>query len=252
VWTAEIIDEVDNIKKEIKEIESERARLYSMLNEKEAFDSIKNTYERLNNEKNRKEKLLIYTNEIDAINKKLTEENTKISQEVNKINEEMDIAKKKIEDIRSIFFSIVNELIYLERREDAVLSINPDSNVRSPLKINVEIPKSSSLGKFRLKMLIYDLTVFFNIIKYKLMFPHFLIHDGIFHSIETKTVIKSLNEIHRTYLKNPNFQYIFTANQDELKSYQDKTNAIIDFDLFESIITTYKDNPSEMLFKQEF
>jgi len=108
------------------------------------------------------------------------------------------------------------------------------------------------LGKFRLKILIYDLTVFFNIIKKNLKFPHFLIHDGIFHSIETKTVIKSLNEIHRTYLKNPNFQYIFTVNQDELKSYQDKTYGILDFDPNDYIITTYKDDPAEMIFKREF
>ena len=248
----EIINEIDRNKKEIKEIESERAKLYSMLNEKEAFDSIKSTYERLINEKSRKEKLSIYTNEIDVINKKLAEENTKISQEVNKINIEMDLAKNKIEEIRSIFFSIVSELIYLEKREDAIFSINPDSNIRSPLKINVEIPKSNSLGKFRLKILLYDLTVFFNIIKNNLKFPHFLIHDGIFHSIETKTVIKSLNEIYRTYVKNPNFQYIFTANQDELKNYQDDTYGKLDFDPSNSIITIYKENPREMIFKREF
>ncbi len=248
----EIKNNIENITNEIKEIESKRSKIYTELNERKAFDSIKSSYERLILEKEKKEKLLLFTNEINIVNKKITNENTKITKEVKNINNEMEKARKKIEDIRSIFFSIVKDLIFIENPEDAVLSINPDSDVRSPLKIKVEIPKSNSLGKFRLKMLIYDLTVFFNLINKKLMFPHFLIHDGIFHAIESRTVIKSLNLIHKMAIKSENLQYIFTANQDELKNYKDETLESLDFDIDNSIVAIYKDNPINMIFKREF
>jgi uncharacterized protein YydD (DUF2326 family) len=243
-------EEIINVKEKISKFETERAKLYKLLNEKEAFDSIKNSYSRLVEEKAKRERLITYTVQNDEINKKINENNLKITKNIQKIAVDISNSKSKINDITKIFFELVSEILFLEKPEDAIFSFQTDTRMNSPLNITIDIPKEKSLGNSRMRILIYDLTVFLNLIINDWKLPHFLVHDGVFHAIEPKKIIKTLNLIYSKSLQYPNFQYIITVNDGELP--QDKEFGEFKFDINKCVITTYTDSPESMIFKREF
>ena len=149
---------------------------------------------------------------------------------------------------------IVSDTVNVSNAKDAVFDIRPASDMKSPVKVDIEVPKNDALGKKRFKILTYDLTVFFNLIKNKRYLPHFLVHDGVFHGIGIKTVIKVLNMVHSKFLQSQNFQYIITANENEILIPEDKKKVwgTYSFDMDKSIRVTYKDIPEEMIFRREY
>jgi uncharacterized protein YydD (DUF2326 family) len=224
------------------------------LNEKKALDSIKNTYQLMIEEKAKKEKIAGSIESVRRIEKDLFIQNKLRSEAVSEIASELNAVEKQIESIRSIFLDIVSESIHVGSAEDAIFDIHPAPDMKSPIRIDIEIPKSDALGKQRLKVLTYDLTVFFNLIEQKRALPHFLVHDGAFHGIDIKTVVKVLNYINSMFLQKQDFQYILTANEKELEIPEDKKDVYGEytFDLDKATIAIYKDIPNEMIFKREY
>lgn len=247
-----LVDNIEMLKEDISRIEKKRTELFKHLNEQKAFDSIQNAYSLLVEQKGQLEKLRAVTSQLDQLDKQITEKQSTIANDIININQEIGNAKEKINNLVKLFLEIIDNLIHIGDIEDAVFNIRPDSAMNSPLKITIKIPKEFSLGKSRLRLLIYDLTVFFNMIEQELKFPTFLIHDGMFNEIDIRTIIRTLNLIYSKTLEYPNFQYILTANEPDLFSGREEEEAAYKFKLKDSIIVVYKDNPEEMLFKREF
>jgi uncharacterized protein YydD (DUF2326 family) len=125
---------------------------------------------------------------------------------------------------------------------------------KGPFKFEVEIPKAEALGQARLKLIAYDLMVFFNNIKNHRKLPDFLVHDGVYHSISHKSTTNTLNYIARQFNTDPSFQYITTFNEDEIEISKENegTYGKFEFNWKENVIITLSDSKGSMLFKQVF
>jgi|SRR5208282_2507490 len=250
----ELTTEIDKMTDLISSLEMRRSNLYKIFDEKQAFDSLKNNYSLLIEEKSIRARLSFSMDQLNKLDEEKSKLNINISNTVSEIREEIKKVDDQIDKLSTIFLEIVTAAIRIPNSNDAVLDIRPNSNTNSPLKVTIDVPKSEALGKTRLKVLAYDLTVFFNIIQEERNLPYFLIHDGIFHAIDKKTIIGILNHIQNKFLESPKFQYIITANEDEIDVPSDKVPFYGDFNfnISDSIIARYKDIPEEMIFKREF
>jgi len=250
----ELKEEIEKLRKEVMRLEERRSELYKLLDEKKVLDSIKNTYTLLIEEKTKKERWLTVTSQIEGINDKINNKNIEISQKVSDISKEMNEIKPKIDKIANLFFSIVKDSIRVNDITEAIFDISSNPSNQSPLEISIDVPKSEALGKNRFKILAYDLTVFINGVREKRKLPRFLIHDGVFHGMDKKIMIRVLNLMHSEFLKNQDFQYIITANENEINvpSGEEDIYGKYTFDLDKSTVATYEDEESKMIFKKEY
>jgi len=247
-------NDIEKIYDNISMLEKKRSDFYKILDEKKALDSIKNAYSQMIENKTKKERLVTSIKRIDQIDNRLYDLNKKISNSIELISKDVNTAESTITMIHSIFSEIVHNMIHVEDVKKAVFDITSSPDLRSPFKISIDVPKSSSYGKNRFKILAYDLTVFFNIIRNNRQIPHFLVHDGVFHGIDKKTVVRILNYIYSEFLKYHNFQYIITANEGELEIPEEKKDIYgqYKFDIDKAITVTYMDTPNKMIFKREY
>jgi len=234
--------------KEYHKLESERKELYLILDSKGKFDVIKTSYKELIKEKSSYHYITSLLNQLDEINEKIMEYEKQISELFFEIIEDLKEKEMEIQEFGSLFRSIVQKCTATS--EGSYLSIEPTPRKENPLDIKVDIPKSLSYGRDKLKILLYDLTVFMDIIERRKPMPFFLIHDGVFHGIDIKTKIRTLNFIYEFLNSNPEAQYIITINEDEIEQQYDGEKLL--FDVEDNTIVTYEDNPSRMIFKREF
>ena len=249
---------ISEILDEISRWEIQRSRLYKKLEEKGALESITNTYEQLISEKTSLERNLQTLKQLDEIQEMLGNLEVTISKVKLDISNDLKQYKKQQDELRGLFQEILTSAIFLEEDfQKAYFDISPKPNSQRnqlPFSIEVEIPKADALGQSRLKIVAYDLMLFLDNMRKGRELPDFLVHDGIYHGISRATVINTLNYIFRQCLKNPNFQYIATFNEDEIYIPGDRKieYGTFDFDWKELLIAVYEDNPSKMIFKREF
>jgi len=237
---------------EYYKLEEKRKRLYKILDTKGKFDIIKETYKKLLEEgvayqyiENILKQIDDLSNEILIIEKEMSELHFTIINELKELKEHFE----KINNLGVSFRDTVKNCTATS--EGSYLAIEFTDKKENPVDIKVDIPKSLSYGRERLKILVYDLTIFKEILKHKSPMPHFLIHDGVIHGIDLKTKIRILNYIYNLLRENDNkAQYILTLNEGDITSEYEEEKLL--FDLNEHIITRYEDNPEKMIFKREF
>ncbi len=245
----ELSGNIERITKEISQLETRRVKLYKYLEEKKALDSLKHSYEMLIEEKATLARNDAFINQINELTLRISETSEKISAAITSIIKDIQGSQEKIRELRALFFEILKNAVMVdENTEGAVFEIRESESRKAPCKIQVDIPKSDSLGKSRFKILAYDLTILLNQVKNQRRVPHFLIHDGVFHSIAPATVKNTLNYMYSQTLSLPAFQYIITANENEL-DFDDKDEEYR-FNLAQCIIAEFEDIPERMLFKR--
>jgi len=240
---------INAILKKISDLERRRSELYRFLEEKEALDSIKNAYEELTKEKTILSGNMQRIKEIEDYKEKMSVNQVSISELQLKIQNMLRDNGTYIDEFRKLFLDILENAISFDSNVEGHFDIAIKDRIskdKMPFEIKISIPKADSLGMSRLKIFVYDLMIFLKNIYTQRALPCFLIHDGVFWGISRETVIKSLNYINRKCLENPNFQYIATFNETEIDA-----NAL-DFNLQDTIIAKYSDNPKNMIFKREF
>jgi len=172
-------------------------------------------------------------------------------------------AADNVQALRERFLEIVQEAIAAssDELEDAFLDIVHQTGAAArnlPIKISVSLPRADALGQTRLRLVAYDFTVFLHQIESGLSRPRFLVHDGAFHSIARRTVVKALNYMYnkgRSAAANgAPFQYIATFNEDELTLNHDELqrDGSYDFAISDVTIVRVGDTPEEMLFRRRF
>lgn len=249
---------IDNILKEISNLEKSRSELYRKLEEKGALDSITNTYEQLTFEKTQLAGKTQILKQIDELQEMMSNLHVSISEVKRDTQNDIKQYEKVIGDLRALFLEILQNAIFLEEDDSGGyfdISYKPDTaRNKLPFKIEVEIPKADALGQSRLKIVAYDMMVFLNNIRTSRQVPQFLIHDGVYHGISLNTKIKSLNYMYHQHLAYPYFQYIVSFNEDEIYIPEEKRDLVgnLDFDLSNVIIAEFTDSPSGMLFKRDF
>lgn len=251
----EISARINENQENLATLEHQRSSLYKMLDQQEALDSVKATYTLLISERTKKERILGQVSEIDKLDDHIIKINEEITKIISQISGEFSEVKEKINDIHELYLEVVGKAIFVDEEEtNATFDIRPDSAINSPLKISLDVPKSGALGKSRFKILAYDLTVFLNLVSSGRNLPQFLIHDGVFHGIDVKILVRILNYIHSEFIKNSRLQYIITTNEHETNIPNDRAGLYgkYDFEFGEAVIATYRDIPSEMIFKREY
>lgn len=245
----ELSNKIEATSMEISGLEKRRSDLYRYLEEKKALDSLKHSYEKLIEEKASLARNDAYLKDIYELELSIAKIDEKISITITSIIEDIQNSQQQIKKIRTLFFDILKNAVSVdETTEGALFDIKASVNRRSPCNIKVEIPKSEALGKYRYKILVYDLTVLLNQVKHQRKLPHFLIHDGVFHAIAPATVVNTLNYVYSKTLEFPSLQYILTANENEL--YLNKKYGTYRFEPEKFVVAEFEDNPDKMLFKK--
>lgn len=245
---------LSEIKNKLISLETERSRIFKVLDEKSAFDALKSAYTNLVEEKARLSSQLSYIEQLDHIEESIASKKSLVSSTVAKLVAEKNGALQTIEEIKSIFLDLVEGSVDIDSSDvSPYFNIEFKSNQNSPVKLSLEVPRGSSLGKGRFKILAFDLTVFITSVLRKTDFPHFLIHDGVFHAIAHKTRIKFLNYINSKLDELGDVQYIITVNEDEIIFPESEGVSIdLDFKLKDKTLITLEDNPDHMLLGREF
>lgn len=169
-------------------------------------------------------------------------------------------AEDVIREIRDLFVEVVDKAIGFTtqgEREGAYLDVNarPAGGMKQvPVDIVVEVPRADALGYARLRLVAYDLTVFLHAVITQVPVPRFLIHDGAFHGIAKRTVVRALNYVYHWSLQHPTFQYIATFNEDELSVTPDEQvrDGQFAFDIEKQTVLTVADSADRMLFRRQF
>ncbi len=244
----EIENELKKLWKEYYKLEKERSDIYKILDAKGKFSSLKEMYKKFIEElaeyENLKQKLEIL-NEIEIEIQNIKRE---IEELYYKIVEEYESYKPVIEKINMEFVKTTK--MCTKTYEGSYLWIQMTENIESPIDIDIGIPKELSYGRTNLKLVLYDLTLFKNILENNKPMPHFLIHDGVFHGIDDKTKIRTLNFINDILQKYQDAQYITTFNEDEIpKIYEDEN---LKFNYKDKVIAVYEDSTEKTLFGRFF
>lgn len=240
--------------------EKNRAFLLRQIEEKNTNISLGEAFERFASKQVEYERIKRAVSDVAIIDQELSELEVEIGEARRDMVHSLNTVAKTIQSIQELFVEIIEKAIGLTtqgEREGAYLDISPISSRRRnsiPVSIDVEIPRSDALSHARLRLVVYDLTVFFHAIDSKISLPRFLIHDGVFHAVSRRTVVRTLNYIFQKGQANPSFQYIVSFNEDELSStgYEEKRDGRLEFKTDQVTILKLGDHPNEMLFKRRF
>lgn len=248
---------IDESLKQLEKLEKKRSRLFSLLKERGPLDKIESSYEDLVNKKVKLERNTSIVKEIEEIEESLGNSNIVIAQLKENIVIQLNEMQGYLDELRLLFHEILEHAIYLDDDLDNSyfdITSNPVSRRdQLPFEINLKIPKADALGQERLKIVAYDLMVFLQSRIDDRNIPDFLVHDGVFHAIATKTVCNVLNYIHHKSNEKKNLQYILTFNENDIDLSEDKSKfGKLDFDWSQLIIAKYSDTERETIFKRFF
>tara|TARA_B100000446_G_C10520250_1_gene330071 strand:- start:266 stop:1609 length:1344 start_codon:yes stop_codon:yes gene_type:complete len=251
---AQYSEKLSSIRSKIVGLEKQRAGIYKMLDEKSAFDALKSAYSNLIEEKARLSGQLSYVEQLDFIEDAIASKKSEVGNTVRDIVAEKHELSEIVDQIKEVYLDLVEGSVDIDSADtNPYFNIEFKANQNSPVKLTLEVPRGSSLGKGRFKILAFDLTVFiFSLIREK-NFPSFLIHDGVFHAIAHKTRIKFLNYINRKLDELDDVQYIVTVNEDEIIFPEHEgVDVELDFDLSDKTLITLEDKPDSMFLGKEF
>ncbi len=249
---------INSIFKDLSKLEEERSLLLKGLQEQGALDMLENTYEALIKEQSlieRQNQILI---QVDEYNRILADQEIVLSQVRRDISEDIQKAEIELNDLRGLFNEILSSALFLNEEDSSGyfdISLTRNNKTNLPFKIDVNIPKSGSLGQEDLKTIAYDIMIFLNAIKKNRSIPDFLIHDGVFGNMSHKTMVNYLNYIYKKHLELfqiKNFQYIVTFSEDEIEVPANKLDlyGAFNFDFNKKKIIELEDVDEKMLFKR--
>lgn len=247
-------EKLASIKEKSVVLEKSRSQIYQMLDEQSAFDALKAAYNNLVEEKAHLSSQLTYIEQLDFIEGKIAGKKSEVGKTVAEIVANKNQLSGALDAIKGIYLDLVDGSVDIDSSDiSPYFNIEFKANERSPVKLKLEVPRGSSLGKGRFKILAFDLTVFITSAMKEESFPSFLIHDGVFHAIAHKTRIKFLNYINKALNSIDGAQYIITVNEDEIIfPEQEGVSVALDFDLKKKTLITLEDSPESMLLGKEF
>ena len=252
--TGELSEKMEKTMGEIVRLDERRRKLLKFLDEKEALDSLKNAYNDLVEQKAKYERVSGNIREIERVDLDISKIKERISAETTQVIQQVQACDALKKSLKTRFYDIISNAVFVDEDTEGVkFDISAESSRKIPADIDIDVPKSTALGHLVFKLLAYDLTVFFHSIHSGRNLPRFLFHDGVFHGVQPKTMINTLNYIYRQSLKH-RFQYIVTMNENEIFIPEEKENILgkLHFDLPSNIVARFEDRPEKMFFKRSF
>lgn len=198
---------------QIEILEEERAYIFRFLAAKEAITDLTEAFYNLSEKRNKLSEL--ETN--SEILSDLSTRKAELGEELKRIEKEIIVflreVKNDIEEFYETFRSVFDS-IYVRTNDKSKFSITYDSNKKSFINISVTLPDMYGKGKNQGRVLIFDLAVLINSLKFSISFPRFLIHDGVFDGVDKAHFIKTYEFIEDLVSKGTNIQYITTYNEE--------------------------------------
>lgn len=252
----------DTALRKLVELERRRAGLMKAVDTTDFHETFDNALQRLASEHGALERQRAAMDQVRHFEARLSEFDLQMQVCRHDAAAALRAVEERVDAIRERFLEIVREAITTtsDQGVDATFDISSQvgSATQLPVKMTVSVPRMEALGFARLLVVAYDLTVLLHQVDTDMALPRFLIHDGAFHAIARRTVVKTLNFIARqaaavAVLGRP-FQYITTFNEDELASAgEERTrDGEFEFNVAEATVITLSDASSGGLFKRRF
>ncbi|MCF8239753.1 MAG: DUF2326 domain-containing protein [Melioribacteraceae bacterium] len=201
---------VSNRIEQIKKLEEEQSNIIRSLSSNNTLNDIKGTYatiSQLNSEKSDLEsQLALYE---DLVKKKNT-----LVNEIGIHRNAIDTFISDNGELFTEFGSIMSDIydsIFDTLGESPVFSIN--KNDKDYVELRILPDDIYSHGRNQGRTLVYDLALLFNAIQQNLNSPRFIIHDGIFDSLDNTHLAALYSYCSKKLKEGYDFQYIVTLNQ---------------------------------------
>jgi len=207
----------DKLNNQLIELDKKRSEILRILETHGALSEFNELHERLDEAK---EKIILLGQWV-----KVYDEISEYKKEKADVSEKLRINNEKSEEMINKKEEIINQIVLLfEEIYKGLVSVTGilAIGVKDKYKIDDHIfefsikgERGGSPGITRSKIFAYDLSILFHNFSLNRIFPHFLIHDGIFNGVESRTRKNALDFITQK-AKEENFQYILTSNTDDL------------------------------------
>jgi len=212
-------DEIDNLfaiikerKHKIKELDNKRQSLFSFLSNKEAISDLTEAFHNISEKKKVVSDLRAKVELYNDLEKEVLE----LENAENLLKQQLLHFLKEIKymeiDFSSFFEKIYNE-IYQEAKGLDKFYFKNSFRKDCKLEIIIDIPDKFSKGKNQGRTLLYDIAVLLNAIDKNIKMPHFLVHDGIFDSMDKAHFVQLYSYLTKLAEKEK-FQYILTINEE--------------------------------------
>lgn len=202
-------------KKSIIELDAERIEFFKLLEAKKAISSLTDSYRYLGVLQSKitelKGRLDTYK-EIQSEKDKWKINDTKLREEAGDVIEK---SLTRISEFRAIFTDVYNNVYSSDYSASFTVDKTLDSRQKNKIAIEVSFESEESKGWNKGRTLVYDISVLFNGLKNNdIRLPHFLIHDGIFDSMDKAHFVELYHFLNKRIKPNFNFQYIVTLNEE--------------------------------------
>ena len=195
----------------IEELGTEQTQIMNNLSSLNALPDLKTAFKKLTNIQTEKAELQSKINMFKELNKEIQNLKSQDIDLLDKVDDFISENEKHINNITSQIKEIYTVVFgNLDSEEIFTIVKNKDEQ---KLKINILPDDVYSHGKNQGRTLIYDLSVLFNAIKQNIPCPRFLVHDGIFDSLDKSHFISLYQFCEQQLKKGVEFQYIVTMNE---------------------------------------
>lgn len=203
-------DSINNKKEKVKKLEEEKDSIIKELSTIETVKDLKNAYTEINSLQNQRTELKSQLELYNSILSKISD----LEKEKRKTNSELNTLLSKnlqtISNFKNILTDFYKSIFGFSYSTSPFFISQYD---KGKIELNILPDDKYSHGKNQGRTLVYYLAVLFYQIKNDLKGPRFLIHDGIFDSLDKSHFI-SLYEFCQNKLKQEyDFQYLVTLNQ---------------------------------------
>jgi len=240
-------ERIERNKEEIYKLDIERSKIFNFLENKKAIEDLTGLFDIISEKKQIYDDLRGKISLIEDMNKSYLSQQTKYAQLQEDINEFLKGIKIQISEIRLIYNNIYDRL-YSSDEKEGFFDIIYDKGKKSKIYIIASSKDADGYGKNKGCILVYDLTLLFNIIKQNLHYPKFWIHDGIFNGIYKNQFVSAMNLLNEKSAE-LDFQYILTLNEDD-EIIADEKFGKLDFKIEDHIIAEYTNK--KKIFKRDF
>jgi len=205
--------EIEKKREKIKELDEERAKLFLFLDSKEALKDLTGAFYNLAETQTKLSELESKVKTYHDLEKEKADWELKDKEIKLEILKYLDTIKPQVSSFDDIISSVYNK-IYPKNQDKLSFSISSKPRSNAKLSINVNFDDGESKGQNRGRTLVYDIAILLHTIKNQINCPRFLIHDGLFDSMDKAHFIELYNLIENILSQGIKFQYIITLNEE--------------------------------------
>lgn len=241
---------IDKRNKDKDELTIEQQQIMKTLSQLDALPDFKSVFRRHADVLTKKSELQSKINMFKALHNDINDLKLKDDELLEKVDDFISENEKQIDNITSRIKEIYTAIFgTLDSSNIFEITRNTDEQ---KLKINVLPDDVYSNGKNQGRTLVYDLSLLFNAIDKNIPCPRFLVHDGIFDSLDKSHFISLYQFCEQQLKKGVKFQYIVTMNEQGSfdERFGNKNNLITRDSIIKKSIKIL--SPSKKLLGKEF